>query len=125
MTLLLLAAFVQQSDLTDLILHFLLSRKSAAGKPFLVLFYFLFAGFIASILSHCLAVLIIFLELFKEMMRKSDIKPYTRAADGVAVQRSALCPPAYRQPLADVRPLPHRYEQSSKKLTHIQPNKIW
>ena len=35
MTLLLLAAFVQQSDLTDLILHFLLSRKSAAGKPFL------------------------------------------------------------------------------------------
>ena len=79
MTLLLLAAFVQQSDLTDLILHFLLSRKSAAGKPFLVLFYFLFAGFIASILSHCLAVLIIFLELFKEMMRKSDIKPYSNA----------------------------------------------
>lgn len=78
-TLLLLAAFVQQADLTDLILHFLLTRESAAGKPFLVLFYFLFAGFIASILSHCLAVLIIFLELFKEMMRKADIKPYSDA----------------------------------------------
>lgn len=79
MTLLLLAAFVQQADLTDLILHFLMSRDSARGKPFLVLFYFLLAGFIASILSHCLAVLIIFLELFKEMMRKADIKPYSSA----------------------------------------------
>ena len=78
-TLLLLAAFVQQADLTDLILRFLITRRSAQGRPFLVLFYFLLAGFIACILSHCLAVLIIFLELFKEIMRKSGIAPYSDA----------------------------------------------
>lgn len=79
LTLLLLAAFVQQADLTELILRVLLTRKSARGRPFLILFHFLLAGFIASVLSHCLAVLILFLELFKEMMKKSGIRPYSGA----------------------------------------------
>lgn len=77
--LLMLAAFVQQADLTDYILNSLLGRREAQGRPYLILFYFLYAGFLASILSNCLAVLIIFLEIFKEMCRKLDIEPYTSA----------------------------------------------
>lgn len=74
-----LAAFVQQADLTGIIVDFLLSRKSAKGRPFLILFYFLLAGFIAAILSQCLAVLVIFLGLFKEIMRKTGMEPYSKA----------------------------------------------
>lgn len=77
--LLLLSAFVQQAELTDAILHTLLNLKSSRGRPFLVLFYFLLAGFLASILSHCLAVLIIFLDLFRNMMKQTGIKPYSSA----------------------------------------------
>lgn len=77
--LLLISAFVQQAELTDMILHSLLNLKSAQGRPFLILFFFLLAGFLASILSHCLAVLIIFLELFRNMMKKTGIQPYSSA----------------------------------------------
>lgn len=79
MGLLLLAAFIQQAGLTTIIVDFLLSRKSAQGRPYVVLFYFLLAGFIAAILSQPLAVLVIFLELFLEIMHKTGIKPYSRA----------------------------------------------
>ena len=79
MALLLLAAFVQQADLTNLIVDFLLTRKSTQGRPFVTLFYFLLAGFFAAILSQCVAVLVIFLELFRQMMRVTDLKPYSRA----------------------------------------------
>lgn len=79
MGLLLLAAFIQQAGLTTIIVDFLLSRKSAKGRPYVVLFYFLLAGFIAAILSQPLAVLVIFLELFLEIMKKTDIKPHSRA----------------------------------------------
>lgn len=77
--LLMLAAFVQQADLTDFILNTMLGRKEARGKPYLMLFYFLYAGFLASILSNCLAVLIIFLELFKQMRTRIGIEPYSPA----------------------------------------------
>lgn len=79
MALLLLAAFVQQADLTNLIVDFLLTRKSTQGRPFVTLLYFLLAGFFAAILSQCVAVLVIFLELFRQMMRVTDLKPYSRA----------------------------------------------
>lgn len=79
MGLLLLAAFIQQAGLTTIIVDFLLSRKSAKGRPYVVLFYFLLAGFVAAILSQPLAVLVIFLELFLEIMKKTDIKPHSRA----------------------------------------------
>lgn len=79
MGLLLLAAFIQQAGLTTIIVDFLLSRKSAKGRPYVVLFYFLLAGFIAAILSQPLAVLVIFLELLLEIMKKTDIKPHSRA----------------------------------------------
>lgn len=79
MGLLLLAAFIQQAGLTTVIVDFLLSRKSAKGRPYMVLFYFLLAGFVGAILSQPLAVLVIFIELFLEIMKKTDIKPYSRA----------------------------------------------
>lgn len=79
LALLFLAAFVQQAELTEIIVDFLLSRKSTEGKPFLILFNFLFAGFLAAVLSQCLAVLVIFLEIFKEIVRKTGIKPYSTA----------------------------------------------
>lgn len=77
--LLLLSAFVQQAELTDMILDSLMNLKSARGRPFAILFYFLLAGFFASLLSHCIAVLIIFLELFRGMMKQTGIKPYSSA----------------------------------------------
>lgn len=77
--LLVIAAYVQQAGLTDVILDAMLSRPEARKRPFLLLFYFLYAGFIGSILSNCVAVLIIFIELFREMMRKTGIAPYSRA----------------------------------------------
>ena len=79
MGLLLLAAFIQQAGLTTVIVDFLLSRKSAKGRPYMVLFYFLLAGFVGAILSQPLAVLVIFIELFLEIMKKTDIKPHSRA----------------------------------------------
>ena len=79
LALLFLAAFVQQAELTEIIVDFLLSRKCTEGKPFLILFNFLFAGFLAAVLSQCLAVLVIFLEIFKEIVRKTGIKPYSTA----------------------------------------------
>lgn len=79
LSLLFLAAFVQQAELTEIIVDFLLSRKCTVGKPFLILFNFLLAGFLAAVLSQCLAVLVIFLEIFKEIVRKTGIKPYSSA----------------------------------------------
>ena len=79
LALLFLAAFVQQAELTEVIVDFLLSRKATVGKPFLILFNFLLAGFLAAVLSQCLAVLVIFLEIFKEIVRKTGLKPYSAA----------------------------------------------
>ncbi|MDE7241079.1 SLC13 family permease, partial [Desulfovibrio sp.] len=79
LALLFLAAFVQQAELTEVIVDFLLSRKATVGKPFLILFNFLLAGFLAAVLSQCLAVLVIFLEIFKEIVRKTGLKPYSTA----------------------------------------------
>ena len=79
LSLLLLAAFVQQSDLTGVILDYLLGMKSAQGRPFLILFYFLTAGFIASLLSQSIAVFVIFLELFRDLMKKTGMEPYSSA----------------------------------------------
>ncbi len=79
LSLLLLAAFVQQADLTGVILDWLLGMESARGKPFLLLFYFLIAGFLAALLSQSIAVFVIFLELFKDLAKKTGIKPYSSA----------------------------------------------
>lgn len=79
LSLLLLAAFVQQADLTGVILDWLLGMESASGKPFLLLFYFLIAGFLAALLSQSIAVFVIFLELFKDLAKKTGIKPYSSA----------------------------------------------
>lgn len=79
LALLFLAAFVQQVELTEVIVDFLLSRKMTMGRPFLFLFNFLFAGFLAAVLSQCLAVLVIFLEIFREIVRKTGIRPYSSA----------------------------------------------
>ncbi len=79
LSLLLLAAFVQQADLTGVILDWLLGMESARGKPFLILFYFLIAGFLAALLSQSIAVFVIFLELFRDLMKKTGIKPYSSA----------------------------------------------
>lgn len=76
--LLFLAAFVQQAELTEVIVNYLLSRKLSAGRPFIILFNFLLAGFIASILSQAIAVLVIFLEIFRKMLQKTGIPPYDR-----------------------------------------------
>lgn len=72
LSLLLLAAFVQQADLTGVILDWLLGMESARGKPFLLLFYFLIAGFLAALLSQSIAVFVIFLELFKDLAKKRE-----------------------------------------------------
>ena len=79
LALLLLAAFVQQADLTNLIVDFLLTRKSTQGRPYVTLLYFLLAGFFTAILSQCVAVLVIFMELFRQMMKVTELKPYSRA----------------------------------------------
>ena len=79
LSLLLLAAFVQQSDLTGVILDYLLGMKSTRGRPFLILFYFLTAGFIASLLSQSIAVFVIFLGLFRDLMKKTGMEPYSSA----------------------------------------------
>lgn len=77
--LLLISAFVQQAELTDMILEGLMNLKSARGRPYVILLYFLLAGFFASLLSQCIAVLIIFLELFRGMMKQTGIRPYSSA----------------------------------------------
>lgn len=77
--LLFLAAFVQQAELTDVIVDFLLTRKSAKGRPFMILFYFLFAGFLAAVLSQPVAVLVIFLQLFYNIMKRTGMAPYSKA----------------------------------------------
>ena len=79
MALLLLAAFVQQADLTNLIVDFLLTRKCTQGRPYMTLFLFLMSGFLAAVLSQCVAVLVLFLQLFRQMMKVTDLKPHTRA----------------------------------------------
>lgn len=79
LSLLLLAAFVQQADLTGVVLDWLLGMKSAQGRPFLVLFYFLTAGFLAALLSQSIAVFVIFLGLFRDLMKKTGISPYSSA----------------------------------------------
>lgn len=79
MGLLLFSAFVQQSDITDFILDFLMKRKSCQGRPYVLLFYFFLAGYIASLLSYCTAVFIIFIGFFKAMLDKVGIKPYEKA----------------------------------------------
>ena len=79
LALLLLAAFVQQADLTNLIVDFLLTRKCTKGRPYMTLYLFLMAGFLAAVLSQCVAVLVIFLELFRLMLKMTELKPYTPA----------------------------------------------
>ena len=79
LALLLLAAFVQQADLTNLIVDFLLTRKCTKGRPYVTLFLFLMSGFLAAVLSQCVAVLVLFLELFRQMMKMTELKPYTQA----------------------------------------------
>lgn len=79
LALLLLASFVEQSNLTDFVLDFLMKRKTCKGRPYVIFLYFLLAGFVASLLSYCNAVFIIFIGFFKSMMEKTGIKPYSSA----------------------------------------------
>lgn len=76
--LLFLAAFVQQAELTEVIVDYLLSRKISTSRPFVLLFNFLLAAFIASLLSQAIAVLVIFLEIFRKMLQKTGIPAYDR-----------------------------------------------
>lgn len=78
MALLFLAAFVQEAELTEVIVDYLLSRKISMGRPFVILFNFLLAAFIASLLSQAIAVLVIFLEIFRKMLQKTGIPAYDR-----------------------------------------------
>ena len=53
LALLLLASFVEQANLTDFVLDLLMSRKSCKGRPFVIFYYFIMAGYIAAIIYFC------------------------------------------------------------------------
>lgn len=74
-----IVAYMQQSGASELVLDYMLGRPEIQGRPFLLLFYFLFAGFIASLISNSFAALLIFLEFFREMSRRTGIKPFSPA----------------------------------------------
>lgn len=74
MGMLFLSAFVQQQGITDVIVDFLLTRKIAKGRPYVILFFFLLAAFAATLLSQCLAMTVLFIAIFRSMMKKTGIK---------------------------------------------------
>lgn len=73
------AAFFQQAGLTTVIVDYLLTRKFSQGKPYLIFFNFMLAGFLASCLSNCVAIFVIFLEIFRGIIKKTGLKPYSPA----------------------------------------------
>lgn len=81
MALLFISAFAQQQRITDVIVDFLLTRKCARGKPYLTLFFFLLAAFVATLLSQCLAMTILFISIFRAIMDKTGMKPYTASVN--------------------------------------------
>lgn len=78
MALFLLAAFVEQLNLTEFMLDFLLSRKICQGRPYVIFYFILIAGYVASMLSFCGGVFVIMIGFVKVMMQKLDIKPHSK-----------------------------------------------
>lgn len=75
---LLLSAYVQQQGITDVIVDGLLTLKVARGRPYVTLFCFLFAAFAATLLSQCLAMTVLFIAIFRAIVKKAGIAPFSK-----------------------------------------------
>ncbi len=83
--LLILTAFVQKADLTEVIVDFLLTRKYAVGRPFVIMGSVIIAAYVASLLSQPLAVFLIFMEFVREIMKKTGLQPHSKGVTAFAV----------------------------------------
>ncbi len=76
--LLIITAFIEQAGLSNIIVNFMLTRKFTNGKPWLIVYIFFLASFVASVVSFINASALLFIELFRVMMRNVGIQPYSK-----------------------------------------------
>lgn len=76
--LLIITAFIEQAGLSNIIVNFMLTRKFTNGKPWLIVYSFFLASFVASVVSFINASALLFIELFRVLMRNVGIQPYSK-----------------------------------------------
>ncbi len=74
-----LTAYVSAEGLGECIVNFLLTRKFTQGRPFVILFTFMLAAFLTGVLSESVAVAVLFIELFRVMIKNTGIPIKSRA----------------------------------------------
>lgn len=74
-----LAALFEASGLNPVIADYLLTRKYTQGRPYLIFFSFMLSGFLASCIGSSIAIFVIYLQIFRSIIQKTGLKPYTKA----------------------------------------------
>lgn len=70
---LLITAFVEYSGISRVVINFMLTRKFAKGRPWIICFVFLMASFVTSILSFCTASAVMFIALYHVLADSANI----------------------------------------------------
>lgn len=78
MILLMITAFVGQTGLDRIIVKFLLTRKSANGRPWLTVYFFLLACWACSLLGYCLAATVLFIEFTRVIAKDVGFEPHSK-----------------------------------------------
>ena len=79
LAMILLTALISEKHLDQVIVSFLLSRKVAIGKPWIVFFMFLLATFITSTLTTSIPAAFLMLQIFRSLKEEVGLEPYSKA----------------------------------------------
>ena len=78
LAMLIITAFIEQAGLSQVIINWLLTRKITKGRPYLTVFFFIFACFLTALVGYGLAACVFFIEIFNALAQKVNLKPYSR-----------------------------------------------
>ncbi len=71
-----LAAALTELDLTNVIISKLFNLKWIQGKPWCMVFIFLFAVFLVAMMTNLMVSTVVFLELYRGLAKKANIPPH-------------------------------------------------
>jgi len=80
-----IAAFISQSNLSQLIIKTMMSLKIAKGRPWIILLCFLYADFAVASVSNSLVSALLFVPLYIQMAQTANIPDYAKLNNAMIV----------------------------------------
>lgn len=76
MCILFITVYISQTKLSDVIVSWLMTRKIAKGRPYVMIFLFVFAAFLVAIITNSFITAILFMQLYRTLANNAKIPPY-------------------------------------------------